>query len=583
MNPHSPQDPEDLKRLVMAMVLFAAGLLIWQFTFEIPRQKAEQQKLIVEQQQQQQKLAVLDTQKVQTAQKLVDFAHQPKITINSPDVGGVISLQGARLNSVVLKNYRQEVEPTSPPVELLQPAGTVNAYFIETGWVKPKDSNVVVPTSETLWQADSSELTPQKPVTLSWDNGQGQRFEIVYSLKGPFLFDVQQRVINSAVTPVTVTPYGYVNRKLNEIEQSKHYAILHEGPLGVLKGELTEVGYKQLVKEGDQQFTNETGWLGITDKYWLTALVPQGKDAFTGYFRHYVSPEGDEHYQADYLHSNQQVAAGQTASSNSLIFAGAKKLDLLETYRDQYNIPLFDRAVDFGHLYFLTKPIFKLLSLLHGVVGNFGLAIMLLTIIIKGIMFPLANKSYISMNEMKKLQPEMTRLKERYGDDKMKLQQEMMAFYKKEKINPASGCLPMVIQIPVFFALYKVLFVTLEMRHAPFVGFVRDLSAPDPTNAFNLFGLLDFTPPAALHLGLLAIMMGASMFLQQRLNPKPADPVQAKVMSFLPLIFTFIMASFPAGLLIYWTWSNTLSITQQLYIKKRYEKTSSRKLAAAHK
>jgi YidC/Oxa1 family membrane protein insertase len=344
------------------------------------------------------------------------------------------------------------------------------------------------------------------------------------------------------------------------------YYILHEGPIGVVDGSLDEIKYKTLAEKGTIEADSKGGWLGITDKYWLATLVPQQDLPIKTAFRH--ETEGDR-YQTDFRGPAMTVQPGQTVEVTNRLFAGAKEVKLLDTYSERYGIPLFDRAVDFGWFYFLTKPIFLFLHWLHGVVGNYGVAILLLTLLVKAAFFPLANRSYTAMSKMKGLQPKIQELRERYEDDKAKLNTEMMALYKREGANPVSGCLPIFIQIPVFFSLYKVLFTTIEMRHAPFFGWIHDLSAPDPTNVFTLFGLVPWSPPQMLHLGIWPLVMGLTMFLQQRLNPQPADPAQARIMMLMPLMFIFLFSTFPAGLVIYWAWNNSLSILQQWLIMRR--------------
>ena len=344
------------------------------------------------------------------------------------------------------------------------------------------------------------------------------------------------------------------------------FYILHEGPIGVFNQTLDEVNYDDVAEERQIERESTGGWLGFTDKYWLASLIPQQDMAYKAAFRH--EAQGDR-YQTDFRGPPLTVQPGQTVEVTDRLFAGAKEVKLLDAYSERYNIPLFDRAVDFGWFYFLTKPIFHVLHYLHAAVGNYGIAILILTLIVKALFFPLANKSYKAMSQMKRLQPEMMKLRERFGEDRAKMNQELMGLYKREKVNPVSGCLPIVVQIPVFFALYKVLFVSIEMRHAPFYGWIHDLSAPDPTSFFNLFGLLPFTPPHFLMIGIWPLLMGLTMFLQTKLNPQPADPMQAKVMLMLPLMFIFLFATFPAGLVIYWTWNNLLSITQQWLIMKR--------------
>ena len=577
------QDPEDTKRLLLALFIIGFGLVLWQVLFEQPKQhtaQIERQEEAQRQMKMEQALAVSHEQQVHedrvVAQQVANS--QAKVTITAPEMEGAIALQGGRINYLKLNDYAETVEEGSPSVVLLQPSG-IQSYFIEFGWLSAEGSNqnLVLPNSQTVWQADSDELTADKPVTLSWENGQGLRFESLISLEGPYLFKVKQRVVNQSSVSVELLPYGYINRTFEgEVSQ---LLILHEGPIGVLKGALEEVSYDTVMEEGSQRYGETDGWLGITDKYWITALIPHQSEPFTGNFKGYTTKQGHHRYQADFMGRVRSVAPQTSENYETLVFAGAKQLDLMDGYGQKYNIPLFDRAVDLGFLYFLTKPIFQLLTYLYSHVGDFGLAIILLTFLIKLAMYPLANKSYVSMNEMKRLQPKMKELKERYGNDKMRFQQEMMGLYKKEKINPAAGCLPLFIQIPVFFALYKVLFVTIEMRHANFYGLIEDLSAMDPSNIFTLFGLVDWNPPGFLHLGILAILMAVTMWMQQQLNPKPTDPVQAKVMGWLPWIFMVILASFPAGLLLYWVCSNILSILQQWSIKVRYSKKEKKRAA----
>ena len=372
---------------------------------------------------------------------------------------------------------------------------------------------------------------------------------------------------NQSDQAVTLYPYGLVRRW--GTPEISGFFILHEGPIGVLDEQLTEIDYSDLAEEGGEiKQDSGNGWIGISDKYWLAALIPDQAAGFTAKFQHYLN-NGEDRYQTDYLRPAMTVPAGSSIEVTDRLFAGAKEVDLLDGYAADLNIPLFDRAVDFGWFYWLTKPFFYVLHFFYELVGNYGIAILMLTLLVKIVFFPLANKSYRSMSAMKKLQPEMTRIREQAGDDKMRMQKEMMELYKKEKVNPMSGCLPIIVQIPVFFALYKVLFVSIEMRHAPFFGWIQDLSAPDPTSFFNLFGLIPFDPPSFLMIGIWPLLMGITMFLQTKLNPQPADPMQAKVMLFLPLMFIFLFATFAAGLVIYWTWNNVLSIAQQWVIMRR--------------
>jgi YidC/Oxa1 family membrane protein insertase len=490
------------------------------------------------------------------------LAKSPRIKIDTPRVEGSIRLVGGVIDDIQLQDYRETEEPDSPLIHVLNPTGSNDAYFAEFGWVGA-NSGMALPGSDTKWSADKELLTPDSPVTLTWDNGQGLTFKREIAIDENYLFTVNQSVVNNTGGDVVLHPYGLISRKNKP--QTAGFYILHEGPLGVIDGTLTEIDYDDLADDGAVEKKTTGGWLGITDKYWLVALAPSSDEELTTRFSHHVADNSDK-YQTDYLGAARTIAAGSEGAAETRLFAGAKEVDLLDTYAEDYGITNFDLAIDFGWFYFLTKPFFLVLQWLYHFVGNFGVSILLLTVAVKAIMFPLANKSYKSMSAMKKLQPQITEMREKFKDDRQRQQQEMMALYKREKINPASGCLPIVVQIPVFFALYKVLFVSIEMRHAPFFGWIQDLSAPDPTSLFNLFGLIPWDPPQMLMIGVWPLIMGITMFLQQKLNPAPADPTQAKIMMFLPLIFTFMLASFPAGLVIYWAWNNTLSILQQRYI-----------------
>jgi len=489
-----------------------------------------------------------------------------RISIETPSLHGSIALTGARIDDLTLVKYRETPDPNSPEITLLSPAGAVQPYWAEFGFV-PTDRAVRVPGSETVWNADSSgSLTPDHPVVLSWDNGEGLRFVRTFTLDENYLFQVTQRVENYGTTTVALHPFALLAR--TGTPHTEDMYILHEGPLGVFDGTLKEVKYADLKKEGTSSHPTTGGWVGLTDKYWLAALAPADREPVTGRFVHQRIDNTDR-YQVDYLGGARTLAPGASLDTAFRLFAGAKQVSLLDAYADKYGIDRFDLAIDFGWFYFLTKPFFYLLKLLHSALGNMGLAILAMTVILKLAMFPLANKSYVSMSKMKKLQPAVQALQARFGEDKMRLQQEMMILYKKEKVNPLSGCLPVLVQIPVFFALYKVLFVTIEMRHAPFYGWIHDLSVADPTNVFTAFGLLPWSPPGFLHLGLWPLIMGVTMYFQQKLNPQPPDPVQAKVMSFLPVLFTFLLANFSSGLVIYWAWNNALSILQQWTIMRR--------------
>jgi YidC/Oxa1 family membrane protein insertase len=578
--PNRLNNSDETRRLLIMMLVMSVGFLAWNYVYEYPRQQAIQKREMQEAVKQKQQEKLLDVTLAEETERARQKAvAQPKIDIKTPEVQGSVSLQGARLNRLMLLNYKQEAKKDSPPVELLMPEFAPEAYFMEFGWVS-EDKNIILPTRKTVWQTQDTALTPHQPITLFWENGQGLRFELRFTQKDAYLFSVEQKVINNSERPVTLLPYGYINRSIATNHESN--MVSHEGAVGVVDGtSLTEIGYKDLLEEKKRSHKQAAGWVGISDKYWLTALIPSQKDRFTAKFKGYKGNETTHRYQVDFLAQPQTIAAGASNHYESMVFAGAKKLRMLDNYAEKYQIPLFDRAVDLGFLYFLTKPLLALLHWLYVLIGDFGLAILMLTVIVKIGMYPLADKSYASMNEMKKLQPKLQKIKERCKDDKLKFQQEMMQLYKQEKINPASGCLPIIIQMPVFFALYKVLYVTIEMRHAPFLNLIHDLSAQDPTNVFTLFGVLDWVPPSFLHLGIMPILFALSMAAQQSMSPKPADAAQAKMMEFLPWIFMVIMATFPAGMLLYWIWSNLLSILQQWSIKFRYNKREIKKLAKA--
>jgi len=496
------------------------------------------------------------------------LAETPRIPIDTPRVDGSISLDGARIDDLSLKDYRVTTDPKSAEITLLSPRTTANPYYASFGWVATRSDSVALPSLSTHWQAAPGQtLSPGKPVTLTFDNGAGLIFTRTIALDENYMFTVTDRVENRGNTSVTISPFGVIAR--HGAPTGHSYWILHEGFLGVFNRKLETYRYKKIAEDGDIAFKSTGGWLGITDKYWMTALVPDQSEAVDARFLK-RNINGIDVYQADYTGHEQTVAPGGTLEVTRRLFTGAKEVTIIDHYKDTLGIVRFDLAIDWGWFYFLTRPMFWALDHLNNLVGNFGVAILLLTVCVKLLFFPLANRSYEAMSKMKKLQPEMMRLRERHKDDKVKQQQELMELYKKEKVNPLAGCLPVFIQIPVFFSLYKVLFVTIEMRHAPFFGWIKDLSVADPTNLFNLFGLIPWDPPMAfLHLGIWPLIMGATMFLQTKMNPAPADPMQEKIFLWMPVIFTFMLASFPAGLVIYWAWNNLLSILQQYVIMRR--------------
>ena len=565
------------RNLILAIVLSVAIILGFQYFYEIPRMKqAQQQALEGEVATEVQKpapTAAPGTAEVPSAagpeietmllEKVLE--RLPRLPLDNGRLFGSMALESGRLDDVLLTDYRESIEPDSPNIRLLRPAGLPDAYFAEFGWVAP-EAKVPLPDASTRWRATGERLGRDRPVELVWDNGAGLTFKRRISVDSDYMFTIVREVTNGGDEPVTLYPYALVSRW--GTPKTLGYYILHEGPVGVLDGVLQEIKYKDLVEEGKIALESKGGWLGFTDKYWLVALVPDQDREISATFR-YSAPDGKPRYQADFVGRPVTVPPGGSLSVTDRIFVGAKEVNLLDRYSEELGIPLFDRAVDFGWFYFLTKPMFKVLHFLYTLTGNYGIAILILTLLIRALLFPLANKSYRAMSKMKQLQPEMMKIRERFGDDKARMNQELMALYKREKVNPMSGCLPIIVQIPIFFSLYKVLFVSIEMRHAPFFGWIRDLSAPDPTSVFNLFGLIPWDPPAFLHIGALPLLMGFTMWLQQKLNPQPADPVQARVMMLLPIMFTFLFASFPAGLVLYWTWTNILSIAQQWLIMRR--------------
>ncbi len=508
------------------------------------------------------------------------LARSPRVAIDTPALAGSINLRGGRIDDVALKQYRETVDPRSPNIVLFSPAGSPNPYYADFGWLGTQAGPL--PNQTTEWTADKNRLSPGNPVTLTWDNGQGLVFRRTIAVDDKFMFTVKNSVENRGSAPVTLHPYGVVSR--HGKPTTLGYYVLHEGLIGYLGDQgLQEYTYAALDKENPVSGPNTAGkvwnsltggFVGITDKYWAAAVIPDQAQAYQGSFTARNEPSGQV-YQANMLGDAQVLQPGATTDVSQRLFAGAKEVAVVDQYAETLGLKNFDRLIDWGWFYFITKPLFKVLDFFYRLFGNFGIAILLVTVVLKILFFPLANKSYASMAKMKAVQPEMTSIRERYADDKMKQQQALMELYKKEKINPVAGCWPVLIQIPVFFALYKVLFVTIEMRHAPFFGWIRDLAAPDPTSIFNLFGLIPYNPGAVpvlgpfLMLGVWPILMGITMWLQMKMNPEPPDPVQKQVFAWMPVIFTFMLGSFPAGLVIYWAWNNLLSVTQQGFIMKR--------------
>jgi YidC/Oxa1 family membrane protein insertase len=511
------------------------------------------------------------------------IASTPRIKIETPSLEGSISLKGARVDDLSLVKFRETVDPKSAPIVLYSPSGTATPYYAEFGWVGAAGSTARLPDQNTIWQQEGSgSLTPTNPVVLKYDNGEGLTFRRTISVDDRYLFTVKDDVSNVGNAPVTLYPFALISR--HGTPQVSGYYILHEGLIGYLGEEgLQQFTYKKIDEAKSVNWKVVNGWLGITDKYWASALLPDIRAQLQARFSSNLVGN-TRTYQTDYLEDPQTIAIGGTGSTSTRLFAGAKEASVVGMnfpvwgfggYNRELSLNHFDLLIDWGWFYFITKPMFLALDFFYRLFGNFGISILLVTVIVKLLFFPLANKSYASMAKMKSVQPQLQALKERYPDDKVKQQQEMMEIYKKEKINPVAGCLPVLIQIPVFFSLYKVLFITIEMRHAPFYGWIKDLSAPDPTNVFNLFGLLHIDPTQVpvfghyLALGIWPIVMGITMWFQMKLNPTPPDPTQKIMFDWMPLIFTFMLAGFPAGLVIYWAWNNLLSVVQQSFIMRR--------------
>ncbi|HVX36682.1 MAG TPA: membrane protein insertase YidC [Hyphomicrobium sp.] len=591
----SPRDPKDQNNLIFAVALSILVLMGWQYFFARPELQHEQarqefNKKIEAQNKQaapegppnvgnaqiappsSETPASTQQQAAAAVSREEALKSSPRIQIVTPALYGSIDLKGGRIDDLVLTRYRETVDPNSPQVVLLSPAGSPEPYFAEYGWVPQSGSQIKVPGRDTLWTLESgTKLTPESPVTLSWDNGGGLVFHRTISVDNDYMFKIIDEIENKTQSEVTLLPYARVHR--SGTPPSHVFSVLHEGLVGV-SGEhgLQEFKFADILKSGvPTTFDNVTGgWLGITDKYWATALVPDQHEPYRAtYSALKASDPGKDAFQTDYLRGALSVPAGMRKGVEGHLFAGAKQATLIDGYENALGIMRFDRMIDWGWFYFITRPLFRLMEFINGIVHNFGITILVLTVLVKAAFYPLANKQYESMARMKKLQPEMQRIKEQYKDDTQRQQKEIFELYRTQKINPLAGCWPVLLQIPVFFALYKVLFVTIDMRHAPFFGWIHDLSAPDPTSLINLFGLLPFDAPAFLHIGVWPLIMGITMWMQMQLNPPQPDPIQQQVFQWMPVVFTFMLASFPAGLVIYWAWSNSLSILQQLRINKK--------------
>ncbi|WP_374624676.1 membrane protein insertase YidC [Devosia sp.] len=583
---------ENNRNMIIAIVLSMVVLFGWQFFVAGPQLEQAQKRAQIEAQQAaaDQSLATPATTDGSTPATATDnssgsfpdrataLAATPRIAIDTPALAGSISLTGARIDDLQLKEYRETVDPSSAIITLLVPSGAPHGYYVETGFAPASGSTAVLPGADTVWSLEGSNqtLTAAAPVTLRWDNGGGLVFRRTIAVDDHYLFTVTQSVENSGAGDVALFPYSRIVRQGKPAVQN--FFVQHEGPLGVLgTNNLVSKKYDDVANEKQIDASSATGgWVGITDKYWATAILSQPGAPINARFSHQKSGTLDI-YQTSFVESTPLVVpAGGTAETKSYLFAGAKQTRVIDAYDNTYGFDRLELLIDWGWLHFITRPMFELIQFLYGILGNFGLAILAVTVIVKGLFFPLANRSYASMAAMRRVQPEMKSIQERFKDDRVQQQQAMMELYKKEKINPLSGCWPILIQIPVFFSLYTVIFISLEMRHAPFFGWIVDLAAPDPTNIFTLFGLIPWNPTALpilgglLHLGVWPLVMGITMWVQMKLNPPPTDPTQAMIFNWMPIVFTFMLGTFPAGLVIYWAWNNLLSVTQQWFIMKRH-------------
>jgi len=577
----------DQKNTIIAIVLSALVLLTWQIFFGIPQlnnQRAAQEQKSAQEQTQSSShprpstaeapVPVPQAPAPQTRSREEALAASARIPVETPRIKGSIALMGGRIDDVSLTKYHETVDPSSPAIILLSPSGSPDPFYAEFGWLPTGNATAKLPTSTTVWrQEGTGNLEVGHPITLVWDNGDGLEFRRQISVDQDYLFTVNDAVMNHGASSVTLMPYALISR--HGTPPTLGYYILHEGLIGVLGDQgLQEITYKAMDEKRRLTFKVTDAWLGITDKYWAATLLP---DTSASLVAEFVQGMDGAHktYQTDYALEPQTIAPGGTGAAQARLFAGAKEVSVIDGYEQMLKLDRFDRLIDWGWFYFITKPMFKLIDFIYRMVGNFGIAILIVTVLVKLAFFPLANKSYASMAKMKALQPQMQALRERFPDDKVKQQQAMMELYKKEQINPIAGCLPTLIQIPVFFSLYKVLFITIEMRHAPFFGWIKDLSAPDPTTVFNLFGLIPWDPSTAplighfLVLGAWPLIMGFTMWMSMKLNPAPPDPTQKMMMDWMPVIFTFMLAKFSAGLVIYWAWNNSLSVLQQSVIMRK--------------
>jgi YidC/Oxa1 family membrane protein insertase len=561
---------ENQKNLFLAIIISMA--IIFGFQLLVPQPERTP---ITEEQTNSESLVDLSIQKSSTtvlAERNEVINETGRVNFDNLKIKGSINLNGGLIDDLILEEFRETLDPTSDLIEFLNPLGSDNAYYLDTGWVS-SDSTIELPDSTSIWSADKNSIGINDPVKLTWTSDQNITFEKIISLDEDYLFSVDQRVINNSGLSFDLYPYGLSKRQ--GIPEMQNFFILHEGPLSITDSVLKEYDYDDLKDDKKIKHPSIGGWIGMTDKYWQTAIIPNQNEPVQQTYS-YSFVDNVDNFQTDIVGQKIAVSNNASISHNFMIFAGPKIVKVIDKYMEEYGVQEFDRSVDFGWFYFLTKPIFHTLEFIFGYVGNFGWSIIIFTILMRICFFPLAQQSFKSMAKMKKLAPEMQRLKEQYGDDRAGMQKEMMALYKKEKANPIAGCLPILLQIPVFFALYKVLFVTIEMRHAPFIGWIHDLSAPDPAGILVLFGFVDWNVPGILQIlnvGIWPILMGISMYIQFKLNPAPVDKMQAKIFGLLPIVFTFILGGFAAGLVIYWTTNNVLSMAQQYIIQRKIMKS----------
>ena len=548
---------EETKSLYIAIVLSLVVILATNWLFP-KHQQAVEETVAVEQIEVKNVEAASAPEKIDLPMAEV-LKSDKRVQISNRAISGSIRLKGARFDELNLTRYKQTLAENSADVNLFSPAGTVAPYYAEFGWLGT-DNYLKLPNENTIWQLKGNKLTPQTPIILEWNNGQGLKFVRKISVDDNYLFSIEQIVENNSGKDITLYPYALINRESPEADGNAR--VVHEGVAGVLDSTLKEIKFSSLKKDKKEEFTSTGGWAGFSDHYWLSALILDNNSQSRVKF----SETGKDTYQTDFVGQGINIANGTVGTSGSKFFAGAKEISLLDAYTKQHHIEKFDLAVDFGWYYFLTKPFFYILDFFYRIIGNMGWAILLFAALLRLAMFPIANKSYESMSKMKKVQPKIQDLQNKYKDDKMKLQAEMMNLYKKEKINPASGCLPMLIQIPVFFSLYKVLNIAIEIRHAPFIGWIKDLSAPDP---LTLSVITHLPVPSFLDIGIWPIIMGITMYIQQKLNPAPTNKDQARMFALMPLVFMFMLGHFASGLVIYWALSNILSIIQQKVIMKK--------------